>query len=212
MDPKEQPETLDKTTQLIETKLRIENQAKNSAAWFYWIGGLSVINSVILIAGGTFSFIFGLALTQVIDGFAFVIDSELGSIGPGVFTYIGLFLDILVAAVFIAIGYFARKGNQPVYIIGMVSYALDAVIAIAFQYWLGVLFHLIVVAGLIRGFYAFRKLAPIVDGTSSIESLRADVIDPETKKQSQKRIVILVAAIVAVCLLGYVITLIQGGM
>jgi len=52
---------------LIEEKLRVEQQLKGGASWFVWIAALSVINSVILLSGGTWSFIFGLGITQIVD-------------------------------------------------------------------------------------------------------------------------------------------------
>ena len=43
-------------------------QLKSGANWFYWIAGLSVVNSLIFAFGGHTSFIAGLGLTQLIDG------------------------------------------------------------------------------------------------------------------------------------------------
>ena len=42
-------------------------QLKNGANWFYWIAGLSLVNSAIFAFGGHVSFIAGLAYTQIID-------------------------------------------------------------------------------------------------------------------------------------------------
>jgi hypothetical protein len=198
------------TTQLLEAKLRLENQAKNGANWFYWIAALSIINSVILIAGGTLSFIFGLAITQVIDAFAYLIETELGTTGPGIITFIGLILDVIVAGIFAIIGVLSRSQNRVAYIVGVVLYGLDALISLLLQYWLGAFFHLVVVGALIRGLNAMNKLRPIAEGTASIEVLHSEVIEPEEQKQSRKRIAILVAAIIVVCLILVVIGIFQG--
>ena len=36
----------------IEEKLKTERRFKSGANWFFWIAGLSIINSIILLAGG----------------------------------------------------------------------------------------------------------------------------------------------------------------
>src|SRR5574340_77246 len=41
----------------------------NGANWFYWIAGLSVVNSVIVLFGGAWYFLVGLGATQFVDGF-----------------------------------------------------------------------------------------------------------------------------------------------
>ena len=43
-------------------------QLRSGANWFYWIAGLSVVNSLIFAFGGKVSFIAGLGLTQIVDG------------------------------------------------------------------------------------------------------------------------------------------------
>ncbi len=44
------------------------------------------MNSIIFMAGGSLTFIFGLAFTQVIDALASIIESELGMSRPGMIT------------------------------------------------------------------------------------------------------------------------------
>ena len=43
-------------------------QMKSGANWFYWIAGLSLVNSAIYAFGGDISFILGLAATQMVEG------------------------------------------------------------------------------------------------------------------------------------------------
>jgi len=210
MDEPQKSQGLEDTTRLLEAKLRLESRAKNGASWFYWIAGLSILNSIILIAGGSFTFIFGLAFTQVIDVFAALIESDLGINSPGIITFLGFGLDLAVAGVFAAIGYLARKRNRGIYILGGVLYAGDALVSLLFRDWLGVLFHLFVLHGLWGGMKAMRALAPVEAGAATIETLRPAMTNPEEQRRSGRRIAFLVAAIVLVCLLGYVITWLQS--
>ena len=120
-----------------------------SANWFFWIAGLSMINTVIAIFGGNWSFIAGLGFTQVVDALM----QSAGSIG----TVIALVFDILAAAVFVGLGLLARKMVAWPFIVGLIIYVLDALILILAQLWLGVAFHVYVVVMIFVGMNALRK-------------------------------------------------------
>ncbi len=198
MEQIHQSQSVDETARLLEAKLRLESKAKNGAAWFYWIAGLSILNSIILIAGGSFAFIFGLAITQLIDAVAVVVETDLGINRPSVITFIALGLDLIIAAVFVGIGYAARKRNQIIYMSGIGLYAVDALLCIFIQYWLGILFHLFAIAGLLAGIKAIRTLAPVEAGTASLEMILP-------KAETRKGISISVVRIVFFVLAGIMI-------
>ena len=42
--------------------------ARNSARWFWWIAGLSAINSIASLIQAEYSMVLGLGVTQVLDG------------------------------------------------------------------------------------------------------------------------------------------------
>ena len=73
----------------IEENLKVQGQFKSGADWFFWIAGLSIINSIILLAGGQWSFIVGLGITQIIDTIGLEIAKQAGVIGniPMLFMY-----------------------------------------------------------------------------------------------------------------------------
>ena len=134
----------------IEERLKLERSFKSGANWFFWIAGLSIINSVIIIAGGQWNFIVGLGITQVIDAIA----HEIGSAGIGV----ALVLDILVAGVFVLFGIFARKKYLWAFIIGMILYTLDGLLFLLAGDWLGIAFHILVLFFIFGGISALKKL------------------------------------------------------
>src|SRR6266446_5826170 len=93
--------------QMETHKRELERQRRNGASWFYWVAGLSVVNSVILMSGGRLSFLFGLGVTQVIDGLSMRgAGAEPGSLPIGAFV-----IDVLVAGGAAALGYFALRGH-----------------------------------------------------------------------------------------------------
>ncbi|MGH9601163.1 MAG: hypothetical protein ACRD24_02135 [Terriglobales bacterium] len=138
----------------IEQRLRLEAQHKNGAAWFYWIAGLSLINSIAAFAGSTWGFIFGLAVTQVVDALA-------TSVGGSVATVAALVIDVFIAGVLVFVGIFARKGHVWAYWLGMVLYALDGLVSLIATYWLGVAFHAFALYSIYQGLSAHRQLSAL---------------------------------------------------
>jgi hypothetical protein len=125
-------------------------QLRSGASWFYWIAGLSLINSIAAFSGSTWRFIIGLGITQIIDLFG----SHLETGGK----VVALALDLCVAGLFILFGFLGHKGYAWAFLVGMVLFALDGLIFLLAQDWLGVGFHALVLWWLFRGFGACRQL------------------------------------------------------
>lgn len=126
-------------------------QIRSGGSWFYWVAGLSLINSFAALSGTNWRFIIGLGITQLIDG----LGSDLGGGGKAVV----LVLDLLAAGLFILFGIFATKGHRWAFIVGMILFALDGLIFLLVRDWLGVGFHVFVLYCLFRGFTACQQLA-----------------------------------------------------
>jgi hypothetical protein len=146
--------TVSTPTSDVEAKLRLEGTLKNGASWFYWIAALSLINSVIFISGSQWSFIFGLGITQVFDG----IGGELAEkIGPA--AKIGAFvLNCIIAAVYFVFGIFSNKRITPVFIVGLIFYALDGGLCLLAQDWLSLAFHAFAAFSIFKGMQAGIQL------------------------------------------------------
>jgi hypothetical protein len=127
----------------------IEGQLKSNASWFYWIAGL-LINSIAAFSGSGWRFILRLGITEVIEDFGQNLE------GGG--KMVVLLLEVLAAGVFILFGVFAHKRHTWAFIIGMILYALDGLIFLKNQDWLGLGFHAFVLFCLFRGFQACRQL------------------------------------------------------
>ena len=138
-------------------KLRARAQA--GVSWFYWIAGLSVVNSISAATGSTWGFMAGLGVTQMIDGVAL-------AIGPAS-KVVALGLDLLIAAMVVGLGAWASR-NSRVYLCGMIVYALDGAIFLLARDWVGLGFHGLVIFFLWGGYMARRTLDRQV-GASSAE-------------------------------------------
>jgi len=145
---------------IIEENLKIEGQFKSGADWFFWIAGLSLINSIILLAGGQWSFIVGLGITQIIDTIGLEMAKEAGMIG----NIIAFVCDILAAGIFVLFGVFARKGYRWAFIMGMIIYTLDGLLFILVQDILSMGFHLFALYGIYSGFKANKILKSVENG------------------------------------------------
>ena len=125
-------------------------QLKSGASWFYWIAGLSLVNSAIAMSGTQGGFILGLGITQIFDAIS-------QSMEGGSKTVV-LLLDVVAAGIFALFGVFAHKRHTWAFVVGMILYALDGVIFFLFQEWIGLGFHVFALFCLFRGFTACRVL------------------------------------------------------
>jgi hypothetical protein len=130
---------------------------KAGANWFYWIAGLTLATSIIGLLGGGWGFFLSLGTTQLIDALAGALAAELGNATK----VIALVLDIFVCAIFAGLGWLAYKRHLWAYVLGMVLFVLDGFVMVFIAYWLGVLFHGLVLFWMFRGFQAGRELVSL---------------------------------------------------
>jgi hypothetical protein len=122
-----------------------------------------LINSIVLLAGGSLNFIIGLGMTQVIYAVFHVITHQSG--GANAFTVIVLLLDVLVAGVFALFGFFAGKGYVAAFIIGIVLYVLDALLYLLLGDFLAAGFHGLALFYMVRGVMAAFELKAATKGS-----------------------------------------------
>jgi hypothetical protein len=137
----------------------LQNQVKSGANWFYWIAGLSLVNALILLMNGAWSFILGLGVTQIISAVADTISADTESysaIKTGAF-----FVNFLIMAIFALIGYFANKEMAWIFVIGIVLYTLDAFVWLALGDYVAFGFHGFALFFIVRGLMATVKLHKI---------------------------------------------------
>ena len=121
-------------------------------AWFYWIGGASILNSVLNAAGTQWGLAVGLGVTYLIDGLA---EGFSNTVRTPIYAFI---IDIAVAGGFLLIGRAARRGNLGWYAISIVLYLLDGLLFVLVQDLLGIAVHAIAIYGLVSGWRAARSL------------------------------------------------------
>ncbi|HSO13303.1 MAG TPA: hypothetical protein VLT51_13065 [Anaerolineales bacterium] len=143
--------------QMEGAKARLLHQAQNSAKNFYWIAGLSFINSVITAFGGEFYLVMGLASTLIVDYFAVGMTEEAPELKL-VFTGVALFISLILSGITALFGFLAIKGMRWSFVLGMVLYGVDTLIMLALQEWKGFIIHLFFLYALFTGLRALNQL------------------------------------------------------
>jgi hypothetical protein len=115
-------------------------QIISGARWFWWIAGLSAVNTALIHSGSDTSFVIGLGFTLIADS----IFSEL--------KVIAFAIDAVAIGSFVALGWFSGKGHVWAFITGIVLYAIDALIYVPVQQWMSVGFHVFAL------FFIFRAM------------------------------------------------------
>lgn len=135
------------------------NHVRGGANWFYWIAGLSVINSAIFAFGGTTAFIAGLGLTQLADA---IIGASIEDGAPNAIRAVAIIFDLILIIIFALIGYYANKRLNAAFVIGIVIYTLDALVLLLLGALLMAGFHAFALFFIIRGFMASRKMSAYI--------------------------------------------------
>lgn len=138
--------------QLLET----EKQFRNGVNWFYWIAGLSLVTSVLWLTGQGWSFLAGLGATQLIDGIVIGISEETQV--SELIKYVAFGMDLLIAGIYVLIGFLSLKRFKAAIIVGMVFYGLDGLLFLLWGDLLSLGFHAFALFCIFGGLKALNRL------------------------------------------------------
>ena len=153
---------------LAQAKFILTARARRGTDWFFWIAGLSLINTVINLVGGQLSFVTGLGIMQLIDGLTIGFAKNASANGGLVIHVIGFAINALIALMFVLAGFLSRKRYRWIVIAGMLIYALDGLVFILFQDWIPLLFHGWALWGLWNGLKAINDLKKLEESNQTI--------------------------------------------
>jgi len=135
--------------QIAVERYKAEQMYISAASWFSWIGGLSILNSVMTSSGKQFNFTFGLGISQIGDAWQ--------ASGSGILSTLGFFLSFGFSGLFILLAWLARHTTVALPI-GTVVYGLDALLFLIAQDWIGLGFHVFALFLIITGWRASNKM------------------------------------------------------
>lgn len=153
---------------LIAAVLKLQAQHKSGASWFYWIAGLSVINSIVILVGSQWSFVVGLGITQLVDGIAMGVAQQASAQSGLILKAMGFVFDLLVAGLFVFFGAFAVKRHTWAYVVGMVLYAFDGLIFLVVKDFLSIGFHVFALFCIYGGLQASIKLKALEEAVQAV--------------------------------------------
>jgi hypothetical protein len=119
----------------------------SAARWFWWIAGLSLVNTVMFYTGSSASFVVGLAMTTVVS----VMLAGSMALAVGIIA--------LILGFYFLMGLFAQRGAAWAFYLGGVFYVIDALIYLKLADWMSVAFHAYALYWLVRGVLRLRELA-----------------------------------------------------
>lgn len=130
----------------IDRKAIAENTpgVASSAKWFWWIAGLSLVNTVMVHSGSQTSFVMGL-------GFTLLADVAFQSM-----KLIAFAVDAVAIGFFVGMGFAALRGHLWAFYVGAAFYTLDGLIYLYFEDYMPVAFHALALVYIVRGTMALR--------------------------------------------------------
>jgi hypothetical protein len=132
------------------SKMVAAGRVRAGAHWFYWISGLSLINSLIVISGGSLHFVVGLGVSSVVDAMA----KRVGSMA----TILDVVINGFVAGVLVLFGMLASKAQKWAFVLGMALYAADGLLLLALKDYLAAGFHAYALWAIYRGYVAAQQV------------------------------------------------------
>ena len=130
-------------------------QIRDGANWFYWIGGLSLVNALIGALGMNWGFALGLAVAGLFD----MVGERLGGEGAAG-RWLGFALQLIPIGATLALGFLAgHKRQRWAFVVGMVGFALDGLLFLLAFSLVGILIHGYALFAMFKGFRACGERA-----------------------------------------------------
>jgi hypothetical protein len=140
-----------------------------AARWFWWIAGLSLVNTVLIHSGSETSFVVGLGFTMMAD----VIFKSVKAVAFGI--------DAVAILFFFLMGRFALRGHVWAFVVGGVLYTLDACIYLYFKEFMPLGFHALALFYIGRGAFTLRSSLKAAE----VLAFSAPASPPPTSPQPQ---------------------------
>jgi hypothetical protein len=159
-EPVEQVETASPTDVAQAAHEQLLQRGRSGADWFFWIAGLSLVNTVIAHAGGDVHFVVGLGVTFIVD----ILAAEMSKQQPDaklVLMIVAVAFSILCSLMACLFGWLSRKRILVLFGIGMFLYLLDGLLFLLVQDWMSVAFHAFALFSMWGGFSAYRQLTAV---------------------------------------------------
>ena len=142
----------------LNTILRADFVYRSGARWFFWIAGLSLLNSIVFRMEGQVNFLFGLGVTQIVDGVTRVVIEEGLFKNANMISGLSMMVILLLSGLFVVFGLLTRKKKKWAFFVGTILYVIDGLILVLVQDYISAAFHGYILFSLVRGWKAIQDL------------------------------------------------------
>lgn len=141
---------------LLREQIRaLFERGKSGAQWFYWVAGLSAVNSIITLTGGQWSFALGLGVTTIAN---VVLTEGVPPEHKGVATAVAVIFNVIVLGGVVLCGWLAQKRFLIPFALGMVLYVFDGLLFLLMFDIMSIALHGFALFCMWNGFSAYRHL------------------------------------------------------
>ena len=145
---------------------RIIQRIHSGAGWFSAVGLFSFLNTLLGLFKTSRRFVIGLGATQIIDYIAMQLSQN--SNNHTLFIVMNIGLNLLIAGIFLVLGWFAKREHGWAWLVGMALYLIDTGIMVWIQYWPGVIFHIIALVSMLLGYIAMLRKQKLLKNSSIV--------------------------------------------
>jgi hypothetical protein len=148
-------------------------EMRRGANWFFWVAILAVVPMFLIYLGKVIvspSMIYAGELSNHLVGLGIsqYVYSNIAAAGGETQQLTAFAINVAFAGILALFGYFARKGSDMAFILGMFLYIFDAVILLGYRELFAFGFHLFALFFIAKGLLASRRrYDPSVDATGA---------------------------------------------
>ena len=142
----------------FNTILRADMVFRSGSRWFFWIAGLSMLNSIVFRMEGSITFLGSLGVTQIIDIMSRIYVEEGILENANMVSGFSMLVILFFSGLYVIFGLLTRKKIKWAFFVGTILYVIDGLILVLIQDYINAAFHGYILFSLIRGWKAIHDL------------------------------------------------------
>ena len=135
----------------------IDEDVRKAAHWFYWKAALTVINSILIMAGVYWQFFLGLTIPQFLHGILIGVSQLEPSANVSPFQGVIFVISLIGSGLTVFFGYKAGQAKKWAIILGIIIFAFDGLLYLLTVSIFGILIHAYAIYSLSKGYSGCRS-------------------------------------------------------
>lgn len=130
----------------------IDEDVKKSANWLYWKAGLTVVNSILAMAGVYWQFFIGLTVPQLFHGVLIGIGEMSPDTNLKLFHGVVFMISLAGSGLTAFFAYKAKQAKRWAFVLGIIIYSFDGLLYLLTFSIFGILIHIFAIYALSKGY------------------------------------------------------------